>query len=57
VTRRALAKRLDCLELARRIHAPWQFWPDAALLAIITGKPGASLTDDDLRRVVEGGSP
>ena len=54
---KALARRLDALALARRLRGPWQYWPDAALLAIITGKPGASLTDDDLRRVAEGGQP
>jgi len=52
---KTLARRLDALALARRLRGPWQYWPDAALLAIITGKPGAQLTDDDLRRVAEGG--
>lgn len=52
-----LARRVDSLEQSRRIHAPWQYWPDAALLAVITGEPGAQLTDDELRRVVEGGTP
>ena len=57
MTTATLTRRVDALALAKRLRGPWQCWPDAALLAIITGKPGASLTDDDLRRVVEGGSP
>ena len=57
MTTATLTRRVDALALAKRLRGPWQCWPDAALLAIITGKPGASLTDDDLRRVAAGGQP
>lgn len=57
MTTATLTRRVDALALAKRLRGPWQYWPDAALLAIITGKPGASLTDDDLRRVAAGGQP
>ncbi len=57
MTTATLTRRLDALALAQRLRGPWQCWPDAALLAIITGKPGAQLTDDELRRIAEGGQP
>ena len=57
MTTATLTRRVDALALAKRLRGPWQCWPDAALLAIITGKPGAQLTDDELRRIAEGGQP
>jgi hypothetical protein len=64
MTTAQLAKRLDALENARRIHAPIHYWTDEELAQVIqrahalaksTGRyHAAQLTDEELKSVIDG---